>query len=97
MKKQLQLALPLAALLATSLAATAADEPKPGWHGSFGAGLSMNSGNSDARSFNLGFDLNHDPDKKNGGPSCLHITRLKSGQLVAYWESGSEETKQLFS
>ncbi len=39
----------------------------------------------------------NDPGKKKGGPSCLHITRLKSGQLVAYWESGSEETKQLFS
>ncbi len=65
MKKQLQLALPLAALLATSLAATAADEPKPGWHGSFGAGLSMSSGNSDASSYNVGFDLKYDPKTKN--------------------------------
>ncbi len=57
--------LPLAALLAASLSATAADEPKPGWHGSFGAGLSINSGNSDAKSFNLGFDLKYDMKTKN--------------------------------
>jgi putative salt-induced outer membrane protein YdiY len=65
LKKELQLALPLAALLAVSLRATAADEPKPGWHGSFGAGISMNSGNSDAKSYNLGFDLKYDPKTKN--------------------------------
>lgn len=65
MKKSPFIALTLAALLGVSLTATAADEPKPGWHGSFGAGLSMNSGNSDTKSFNLGFDLKHDPKKKN--------------------------------
>ncbi|MBK6404958.1 MAG: DUF481 domain-containing protein [Holophagales bacterium] len=65
MKKQLQLTLPLAALLAATLSATAADEPKPGWHGSFGAGLSMSSGNSDANSYNVGFDLKYDPKTKN--------------------------------
>lgn len=65
MKKQLQLALPLAALLAATLSATAADEPKPGWHGSFGAGLSMSSGNSDATNYNVGFDLKYDPKTKN--------------------------------
>ena len=65
MKKHLGLLLPLAALLAASLTAIAADEPKPGWHGSFGAGLSMNSGNSDAKSYNVGFDLKHDPKTKN--------------------------------
>ena len=65
MKKQLQLILPLAALLAASLDATAADEPKPGWHGSFAAGLSMNSGNSDTKSYNVGFDLKYDPKTKN--------------------------------
>jgi putative salt-induced outer membrane protein YdiY len=65
LKKKLQLALPLAALLAASLSATAADEPKPGWHGSFAAGLSMTSGNSDANSYNLGFDLKYDPKTKN--------------------------------
>lgn len=65
MKKQLQLTLPLAALLAATLSATAADEPKPGWHGSFGAGLSMSSGNSDATNYNVGFDLKYDPKTKN--------------------------------
>ena len=65
MKKQLQLTLPLAALLAATLSATAADEPKPGWHGSFGAGLSMSSGNSDAKSYNLSGDLKYDPKTKN--------------------------------
>lgn len=65
MKKPLLLAPALAALFAASLPATAADEPKPGWHGSFGAGLSVNSGNSDTKSFNLGFDLKHDPKKRN--------------------------------
>ena len=65
MKKKLPLALPLATLLAASLSATAADEPKPGWHGSFGAGISMNSGNSDAKSYNVGFDLKYDPKTKN--------------------------------
>lgn len=62
---RLKNALPLAALLAASLTATAADEPKPGWHGSFGAGLSMNSGNSDAKSYNVGFDLKYDPKTRN--------------------------------
>ena len=65
MKKQLQLILPLAALLVATLSATAADEPKPGWHGSFGAGLSMSSGNSDATNYNVGFDLKYDPKTKN--------------------------------
>jgi putative salt-induced outer membrane protein YdiY len=65
LKKKLQLAFSLAALLGASLGAIAADEPKPGWHGSFGAGLSMNSGNSDASSFNLGFGLEYDPKTKN--------------------------------
>ncbi len=65
MKKNLRLLLPLAALFAASLTATAADEPKPGWHGSFGAGLSMSSGNSDAKSYNVGFDLKYDPKTKN--------------------------------
>jgi putative salt-induced outer membrane protein len=65
LKKKILLSLPLAALLAASLAATAADEPKPGWHGSFGAGLSMNSGNSDAKSYNVGFDLKYDPKTNN--------------------------------
>ncbi len=65
MKKTTRLAFPLAALLSAPLAASAADEPKPGWHGSFGAGLSMSSGNSDAKSFNLGFDLKYDPKTKN--------------------------------
>ena len=37
------------------------------------------------------------PGRKKSGPSCLHLTRLKNGQLVAYWESGNEETKRLFS
>ncbi len=64
MKRSLEFLL-LSALLATSLDAAGADEPKPGWHGSFGAGLSMNSGNSDAKSFNLGFDLKYDPKTKN--------------------------------
>ena len=65
MKKTLQFAFSLAALLGASLSATAADEPKPGWHGSFAAGVSMNSGNSDAKSYNLGFDLKYDPKTKN--------------------------------
>jgi putative salt-induced outer membrane protein YdiY len=65
LKKQLQLILPFAALLAAPLDATAADEPKPGWHGSFGAGLSMSSGNSDATNYNVGFDLKYDPKTKN--------------------------------
>jgi putative salt-induced outer membrane protein YdiY len=65
LKKNLLLSLPLAALLAVSLPVFAADPPPPGWHGSFSAGLSMNSGNSDARSFNLGVDLKYDPKTKN--------------------------------
>lgn len=65
LKKAPRLAPALAALLVVSFTATAADEPKPGWHGSFGAGLSLTSGNSDTRSFNLGFDLKYDPKTKN--------------------------------
>ncbi len=84
MKKELRLALPLAALLAASLSATAADEPKPGWHGSFGAGISMNSGNSDAKSYNLGFDLKYDPKTKNvlkfGG---LYLRSDANGETTA--------------
>lgn len=65
MKRSARLALTLAALFGASFTATAVDEPKPGWHGSFGAGLSMSSGNSDAKSFNVGFDLKYDPKTKN--------------------------------
>lgn len=61
--RTLRLALPLAALLAAPAAADGG--PTPGWHGSFGAGLSLTSGNSDTKSFNVGFDLKHDPKKKN--------------------------------
>ncbi len=84
MKKQLQLTLLLAALLTASLDATAADEPKPGWHGSFGAGLSMSSGNSDAKSYNVGFDLKYDPKTKNvlkfGG---LYLRSDANGEATA--------------
>lgn len=55
----------LSALLLASLSATAADEPPPGWHGSFGAGLSLSSGNSDAKSYNLSGELKYDPKTKN--------------------------------
>lgn len=58
-------ALVLSAFLLASLSAAAADEPPPGWHGSFGAGLSMSSGNSDAKSFNLSGDVKYDPKTKN--------------------------------
>lgn len=83
MKKTLLLSLPLAALFAVSLTAGAADEPTPGWHGSFGAGLSLTSGNSDTRSFNLGFDLKYDPKKKNV---------LKTGALWLRSETDGETT-----
>lgn len=76
--------LPLALLLSAALPAAAADEPKPGWHGSFGAGLSMNSGNSDAKAYNLGFDLKYDPKTKNlvklGG---LYLRSDANGQVTA--------------
>jgi putative salt-induced outer membrane protein len=65
LKHGIRITLPLAALLAASFGAAAADEPKPGWHGSFGAGLSMNSGNSDASSYNVGFALKYDPKTNN--------------------------------
>jgi putative salt-induced outer membrane protein len=55
----------LSALLLAALSAAAADEPPPGWHGSLGAGLSISSGNSDAKSFNLSGDLKYDPKTKN--------------------------------
>jgi putative salt-induced outer membrane protein len=86
--RNLRLALPLAALLAAPLTATAADEPKPGWHGSFGAGLSMNSGNSDAKSFNVGFDLKHDPKTKNV---------FKAGGLYLRSESNDATTSDKLS
>ncbi len=88
MKRTIRLHLPLAALLAASLTATAADEPKPGWHGSFGAGLSMNSGNSDTKSYNVGFDLKHDPKTKNV---------LKMGGLYLRNESGGATTADKLS
>lgn len=81
--KSLKTTLPLALLLAASLGATAADEPKPGWHGSFGAGLSMTSGNSDANSYNVGFDLKYDPKTKNV---------LKFGGLYLRSDSNGETT-----
>lgn len=85
--KSLKAAFPLALLLAASLSASAADEPKPGWHGSFGAGLSMNSGNSDTKSFNVGFDLKYDPKTKN---------LLKLGGLYLRSDANGETTADNF-
>lgn len=73
----------LSALLLASLSAAAADEPPPGWHGSFGAGLSISSGNSDARSFNLSGDLKYDPKTKNV---------VKLGALFLRSESNGDTT-----
>lgn len=40
----------------------APEKPKePAWSGSLGAGLSLTTGNTDTRSFNLAFDLKYDP------------------------------------
>ena len=39
--------------------------PKPGWAGSVGAGLSLNSGNSDTKSYNLDAGAVYDPQTKN--------------------------------
>ena len=86
--KILKTAFPLALLLAASLGASAADEPKPGWHGSFGAGLSMNSGNSDASSYNVGFDLKYDPKTKN---------LLKFGGLYLRSDANGETTADKLS
>jgi len=86
--KNLKTAFPLALLLAASLGASAADEPKPGWHGSFGAGLSMNSGNSDASSYNVGFDLKYDPKTKN---------LLKFGGLYLRSDANGETTADKLS
>jgi putative salt-induced outer membrane protein YdiY len=38
-------------------------EPKPGWRGGLGAGLSLTSGNTDLRSYNLSLDATYDPKK----------------------------------
>lgn len=73
----------LSALLLASLSAAAADEPPPGWHGSFGAGLSISSGNSDAKSYNLAGDLKYDPKTKNV---------VKLGALFLRTESGDATT-----
>ena len=76
-------ALVLSALLLGSLSAAAADEPPPGWHGSVGAGLSISSGNSDAKSFNLSGDLKYDPKTKNV---------MKLGVLFLRSESNGDTT-----
>jgi putative salt-induced outer membrane protein len=78
----------LSALLLASLSAAAADEPPPGWHGSFGAGLSISSGNSDAKSFNLSGDLKYDPKTKNV---------LKFGVLFLRSESNGATTADKLS
>ena len=38
--------------------------PPPAWTGALGGGLSLTSGNSDTKSYNLDFALKHDPGKK---------------------------------
>jgi putative salt-induced outer membrane protein len=38
--------------------------PPPAWKGSLGAGLSLTGGNTDTSSYNLDFNLTHDPKKK---------------------------------
>ena len=82
--KALLRSLPLAALLLGALSATAADEPKPGWHGSFGAGLSMSSGNSDAKSYNVGLDLKYDPKTRNVLKlSALYLRSDANGEVTA--------------
>ena len=83
MKKLLTLA---ALLLAVTVAA--ADEPPPGWHGGFGAGLSISSGNSDAKSFNLSGDAKYDPKTKNV---------LKLGALFLRSESNGDTTADKLS
>lgn len=55
----------LAGLLLTPILAVAADEPPPGWHGSLGAGLSLSSGNTDAKSYNVSIDVKWDPKTRN--------------------------------
>lgn len=40
-------------------------KPTPGWHGNLGAGLAINSGNSDTQSYNLDMLLTYDPQKRN--------------------------------
>lgn len=64
-----RVAVVIAALLCTPLSARADEAPAPpppdAWTGSLGAGLALTSGNSDTRSYNLGFAATHDPKRKN--------------------------------
>ncbi len=54
----------LAPFLALAQDPPKAPPPPPAWTGSLGGGLSITSGNTDARAYNLAFDLKYDPQKK---------------------------------
>lgn len=77
------------ATLALAVPAAAQDmcpcppKPGPGWDGSIGAGLSLNGGNSDDKSFNVNATATHDPQKKN-------VVKLSG--LYLRTDSGGEKT-----
>ena len=57
-------------LFAVSLPATAQDKTAPppppkSFTGNFGAGLALTGGNTDTKSFNLSYEVTHDPKKRN--------------------------------
>jgi putative salt-induced outer membrane protein YdiY len=59
-------------------------EPKPGWHGDVGAGLSFTSGNNDTSNVSLSFEAKHDPKKKNVFKADgLWIRNKTEGELSA--------------
>jgi len=51
-------------------------EPKPGWRGGLGAGLSLTSGNTDTRTHNLSLDATYDP-------KTVHVFRIDGFYLLS--------------
>lgn len=72
--------------LALTLAITAtafAQAPDPTWTGSGSVGLSLTRGNSDTASYNLAFDLTHDPDTRNVMKwTALYLRGTQEGELT---------------
>jgi putative salt-induced outer membrane protein YdiY len=60
--------------------AAAPPPPPPVWAGSFGAGFAVTSGNADTSSYNLAFNLTHDPDNPHAlRADALYLRGSNSG------------------
>lgn len=75
-----------AAIVMSGLGASAAfaqqAPPPPIWTGSFGAGFAVTSGNADTSTYNLAFNVTHDPDNPHVWKAdALYLKGSNSGEL----------------